>query len=51
MTETAAGPHLEKDHQLPSGCREDVPRKVTGAWKVRRRTIVLDANVLLDKKP
>jgi len=24
-------------------------RKVDGAWKVRRRTIVLDANVLLDK--
>jgi hypothetical protein len=24
-------------------------RKVKGAWKVTRRTIVLDANVLLDK--
>jgi hypothetical protein len=24
-------------------------RKVNGAWKVSRRTIVLDANVLLDK--
>jgi hypothetical protein len=24
-------------------------RKVNGAWKVRRRTIVPDANVLLDK--
>jgi 3-phenylpropionate/cinnamic acid dioxygenase small subunit len=41
--------HLETDHQLLSGCREDVLRKVNGAWKVRRRTIVLDANVLLDK--
>ena len=41
--------HLETDHQLLSGCREDVLRKVEGAWKVRRRTIVLDANVLLDK--
>jgi 3-phenylpropionate/cinnamic acid dioxygenase small subunit len=41
--------HLETDHQLLSGCRDDVLRKVNGAWKVRRRTIVLDANVLLDK--
>jgi len=41
--------HLETDHQLLSGCREDVLRKVEGAWKVKRRTIVLDANVLLDK--
>ena len=41
--------HLETDHQLLSGCREDVLRKVNGAWKVSRRTIVLDANVLLDK--
>ena len=41
--------HLETDHQLLSGCREDVLRKTDGGWKVRRRTIVLDANVLLDK--
>jgi 3-phenylpropionate/cinnamic acid dioxygenase small subunit len=41
--------HLETDHQLLSGCREDLLRKVNGVWKVRRRTIVLDANVLLDK--
>jgi 3-phenylpropionate/cinnamic acid dioxygenase small subunit len=41
--------HLETDHQLLSGCREDVLCKIEGAWKVRRRTIVLDANVLLDK--
>ena len=40
---------LETDPQLLSGCREDLPRKVNGAWKVRRRTIVLDANVLLYK--
>jgi 3-phenylpropionate/cinnamic acid dioxygenase small subunit len=40
--------HLETDHQLLSGCREDVLRKVGGAWKIARR-IVLDANVLLDK--
>src|SRR6266576_5274081 len=41
--------HLETDHQLRSGCREDLLRKVSGAWKVAKRTIVLDANVLLDK--
>jgi hypothetical protein len=37
------------DHQLLSGYRGGVRRKVNGAWKVRRRTIVLDANVLLDR--
>jgi 3-phenylpropionate/cinnamic acid dioxygenase small subunit len=41
--------HLETDHQLLSGSREDVLRQVDGGWKVARRTIVLDANVLLDK--
>jgi 3-phenylpropionate/cinnamic acid dioxygenase small subunit len=41
--------HLETDHQLLSGCREDVLRQVDDTWKVARRTIVLDANVLLDK--
>jgi 3-phenylpropionate/cinnamic acid dioxygenase small subunit len=41
--------HLETDHQLLSGYREDVLRRVDGSWKVARRTIVLDANVLLDK--
>jgi hypothetical protein len=49
MTETTAGSRLETDHQLLSGVHEDVLRKVNGAWKVVRRTIVLDANVLLDK--
>ena len=41
--------HLETDSQLLSGKREDVLRHAGGAWKVARRTIVLDANVLLDK--
>jgi 3-phenylpropionate/cinnamic acid dioxygenase small subunit len=41
--------HLETDHQLLSGCRDDVLRRVADAWKIARRTIVLDANVLLDK--
>ena len=49
MTEITANSHLETDHQLLSGCREDMLRNVNGAWKVRRRTILLDANVLLDK--
>ena len=26
--------HLETDHQLLSGCREDILRKVDGGWKV-----------------
>jgi 3-phenylpropionate/cinnamic acid dioxygenase small subunit len=41
--------HLETDHQLLSGSREDVLRQVGREWKIARRTIVLDANVLLDK--
>jgi 3-phenylpropionate/cinnamic acid dioxygenase small subunit len=41
--------HLETDHQLLSGYREDVLRKVSGTWKIASRMIVLDANVLLDK--
>jgi 3-phenylpropionate/cinnamic acid dioxygenase small subunit len=41
--------HLETDHQLLSGYREDVLRKGDAGWQVARRTIVLDANVLLDK--
>ena len=41
--------HLETDQQLSAGSREDVLRQVNGAWKVAKRTIVLDANVLLDK--
>jgi 3-phenylpropionate/cinnamic acid dioxygenase small subunit len=41
--------HLETDQQLLSGCRQDVLRRLDGGWKVARRTIVLDANVLLDK--
>jgi len=41
--------HLETDHQLLSGYREDVLRRTRDGWKVARRTIVLDANVLLDK--
>lgn len=41
--------HLETDHQILSGYREDLLRRVDGGWKVAKRMIVLDANVLLDK--
>jgi 3-phenylpropionate/cinnamic acid dioxygenase small subunit len=41
--------HLETDQQLLSGYRDDLLRNLNGGWKVARRTIVLDANVLLDK--
>ena len=41
--------HLETDQQLFAGCREHVLRPVDGAWRIARRTIVLDQNVLLDK--
>jgi 3-phenylpropionate/cinnamic acid dioxygenase small subunit len=41
--------HLETDQQLFAGSREDILRQVNGAWQVAKRTIVLDANVLLDK--
>lgn len=33
---------METDHQLLFGCREDLLRKAERAWKVARRTIVLD---------
>jgi hypothetical protein len=49
VAKTAFPVYLETDHQFLFGCREDVLRKVEGVWKVVRRTIVLDANVLLDK--
>jgi 3-phenylpropionate/cinnamic acid dioxygenase small subunit len=41
--------HLETDQQLFAGSREDLLRHVDGDWKIARRTILLDANVLLDK--
>jgi integrase len=41
--------HVLPDQQLFAGSREDVLRQVNGTWKVAKRTIVLDANVLLDK--
>ena len=41
--------HLETDQQIFAGSREDVLRPTNGGWKIAKRTIVLDANVLLDK--
>lgn len=41
--------HLEYDQDLYAGMREDILRQVDGEWKVSRRTIILDANVLLTK--
>jgi 3-phenylpropionate/cinnamic acid dioxygenase small subunit len=41
--------HLETDVSLFAGSREDTLRRVDGAWKIARRLILLDANVLPDK--
>lgn len=41
--------HGETDSALYSGYREDVLRPVDGSWKIAHRTVVLDANVILDK--
>jgi 3-phenylpropionate/cinnamic acid dioxygenase small subunit len=39
----------ETEQDLYVGRREDVLRHVDGAWKIARRRIVLDQNVLLAK--
>jgi 3-phenylpropionate/cinnamic acid dioxygenase small subunit len=41
--------HLETDQQLFAGSREDILCQVNGTWKVTKRTILLDANVIPDK--
>jgi 3-phenylpropionate/cinnamic acid dioxygenase small subunit len=41
--------HGETDSALYSGYRQDVLRPVEGSWKIAHRTVVLDANVILDK--
>lgn len=41
--------HLETDQDLYSGYREDVLRKTENGWKVAKRTVVLDANVIMTK--
>src|SRR5919108_1894221 len=39
----------ETEQDFYVGGRQDVLRRVNGAWKIARRTIVLDQNVLLAK--
>ncbi|MGE0058928.1 MAG: 3-phenylpropionate/cinnamic acid dioxygenase subunit beta [Dehalococcoidia bacterium] len=41
--------HLETDQDLYSGYREDILRRTDQGWKIAKRTIVLDANVILTK--
>jgi 3-phenylpropionate/cinnamic acid dioxygenase small subunit len=41
--------HLETEQNLYAGSREDLLRQVNGMWKIARRTIILDANVVLAK--
>ena len=41
--------HLEIDQNIFAGSREDTLRKVDGEWKIAKRLILLDANVLPDK--
>ena len=39
----------ETEHDVYVGGRRDTLRRVDGAWKIARRTIILDQNVLLAK--
>jgi 3-phenylpropionate/cinnamic acid dioxygenase small subunit len=39
----------ETEQDFYVGGRQDVLRKVNGAWKIARRKIILDQNVLLAK--
>jgi 3-phenylpropionate/cinnamic acid dioxygenase small subunit len=41
--------HHETEENIFAGSREDVLRQVAGQWKIARRIIVLDANVILAK--
>ena len=41
--------HHETDENIFAGSREDQLRRVDGRWKIARRTIVLDSNVILSK--
>jgi 3-phenylpropionate/cinnamic acid dioxygenase small subunit len=41
--------HHETEENIFAGRREDVLRQVGGQWKIARRVIVLDANVILAK--
>lgn len=41
--------HHETEENVFAGSREDVLRQVAGQWKIAKRIIVLDANVILAK--
>jgi 3-phenylpropionate/cinnamic acid dioxygenase small subunit len=41
--------HLETDSSLYTGHREDILRREDGNWKIAKRTIYINANVLLSK--
>ena len=41
--------HHETDEHIFAGSRDDELRQVDGRWKIARRTIVLDSNVILSK--
>lgn len=41
--------HLETEQAIYAGGREDTLRMVNGQWKIAKRVIVLDANVILAK--
>ena len=41
--------HHETEENLFAGYRDDLLRPVNGSWKIARRTIVLDSNVIMAK--
>ena len=41
--------HHETDENIFAGSREDELRRTGDGWKIARRTIVLDSNVILAK--
>ena len=41
--------HLETDENIFAGSREDELRKVDGQWRIAKRVIVLDSNVIMAK--
>ncbi len=41
--------HHETDENIFAGSREDILRPADGSWKIAKRTIVLDSNVILAK--
>ena len=41
--------HHETDANIFAGSREDILRRVEGTWKIAKRTIILDSNVILAK--